>query len=163
MTRFSASTDNEAVVPADRMDIWAVLTDPDALTDLTPMLEGIDAQGELWTWHLKRISALGVGITPSFTERMSFEEGRRIDYVHEPPAGTSERTGARGWYEMHDADGGTNLKISLTLTVDLPLPRAAAPAVQRVMTRMMRRTGDEFSANLYARLGIADKYQPVSV
>ncbi|HEY1486470.1 MAG TPA: hypothetical protein VGF84_10225, partial [Micromonosporaceae bacterium] len=107
MTRFSASTDNEAVVPADRKDIWTVLTDPDALTDLTPMLDGIDADGDLWTWHLKRISALGVGITPSFTERMHFEKGRRIDYTHEPPKDVTERTGARGCYEMSDAAGGT--------------------------------------------------------
>jgi carbon monoxide dehydrogenase subunit G len=163
MTRFSASTDNEAVVPADRRDIWAVLTDPDALTELTPMLERIDAHGDLWTWHLKRISALGVGITPTFTERMSFDEGRRIDYVHDPAPGANERTGASGCYEMTDHEGGTSLKISLTLDVDLPLPRAAAPAVQRVMTRMMRRTGDEFSANLFARLGIADKYERVEV
>ena len=163
MTRFSASTDNEAIVPADRMAIWAVLTDPVLLPKLTPLLRSIDAHGDLWTWHLMRISALGVGITPSFTERMSFEDGRRIDYVHEPPAGVSERAGAQGCYEMWDADGGTGLKISLTLSVELPLPRAATPAVTRVMTAMMRRTGDKFSANLYQHLGVEQPYEPVSV
>jgi carbon monoxide dehydrogenase subunit G len=155
MTRLSASTDTEAIVPADRMAIWAALTDPTLLPKLTPLLQSIDADGDVWTWHMVRISALGVGITPSFTERMTFAEGRRIDYVHEPPHDVTERTGAQGCYELSDADNGTRLKISLTLKVDLPLPRAAAPAVTRVMSRMMRRTGDQFSANLYEHLGIA--------
>jgi carbon monoxide dehydrogenase subunit G len=162
MTRFRATTGNEDVVPADRMAIWTVLTDPKLLAQLTPILRRIDANGELWTWQLERISALGVGITPTFTERMTFDEGHRIQYVHEPPDGVTERTGAQGCYEMRDADGGTELRIELSLDVDLPLPRTAGPAVRRIMTRMVRRTGDQFSANLYAHLGVAEAYQRVS-
>jgi carbon monoxide dehydrogenase subunit G len=162
MTRFSASTDDEAIVAADRMAIWAVLTDPVLLPKLTPLLRSIDADGDLWTWHMMRISALGVGITPSFTERMTFTEGRRIEYAHEPPEGVTERTSAQGCYELSDAEDGTRLKIKLTLNVDLPLPRAASPAVTRVMTRMMGRTGDKFSANLYEHLGVDQPAERVS-
>jgi carbon monoxide dehydrogenase subunit G len=162
MTRFSATTGNTAVVPADRMAIWAVLTDPDLLAELTPILQRIDADGDQWTWHLERISALGVGITPTFTERMTFDEGHRIEYVHEPPDGINERTGAQGSYDMRDTDEGTALGIELTLDVDLPLPRSAGPAVRRIMTRMVRRTGDQFSANLYKHLGVAEAYERVS-
>ena len=161
MSRFSATTENEAVVPADRADVWAVLTDPDLLVRLTPLLERIDADGDRWTWQLTRISALGVGITPRFTERMFFDEPRRIEYRHEPPAGSTERTGADGWYEMADDPDGTRLAISLTLTVELPLPRTAGPAVRAVMSRMMVRTGDQFSANLLEHLGV-DGHRPAA-
>jgi hypothetical protein len=40
----------------------------------------------------------------------------------------------------------------MTLEVDLPLPRAAAPAVGRVMRGVMQRMGDKFATNLLAHL-----------
>lgn len=156
MSSFSATTENEAVVPADRMAIWAALTDPTVLRELTPLLDKIDSNGDVWKWHMKRISALGVGITPIFTELMTFDEGKRIEYTHQPPAGVTERTGAEGVYELSDVDGGTLLKISLTLTVELPLPKRVGPAVRRVMKATMERTGDKFAANLDRHLGIDD-------
>lgn len=161
MNTFSATTESEAVVAADRMAIWAALTDPVLLPKLTPLLRSIDTNGDLWTWHMMKISALGVSISPAFTERMSFDEGRRIEYRHEAPEGSVERTGAEGWYELSDVDGGTLLKISLTLDVQLPLPRSVGPAVTRVMKGTMARTGDKFSANLLNHLGARDP-QPVS-
>jgi hypothetical protein len=85
---------------------------------------------------------------------MTFAEGGRIEYTHQPPNGTRERAGAEGWYDLDDADGGTRLKISLTLEVDLPLPRSAGPAVRRVMQATMNRMGDKFSANLMHHLGL---------
>jgi hypothetical protein len=154
MARFTATTESEAVVPADRMEIWAALTDPDLLPRLTPLLRKIDADGRIWTWHMTRIAALGVSISPSFTETMSFDEGRRIDYTHTPPDGVRERAGAEGFYVLRDVDGGTELQISLGLEVDLPLPRSAAPAVRKVMTATMNRMGDRFSANLLRHLGL---------
>ena len=51
---------------------------------------------------------------------------------------------------------GTALKISLTLEVELPLPRRAAPAVRRVMQATMTRMGDRFSTNLLRHLGLED-------
>jgi carbon monoxide dehydrogenase subunit G len=155
MARFTATTDSEAIVPADRMKIWAALTDPDLLPQLTPLLRRVDAHGDTWTWHMARISALGVSISPTFTEQMRFDPGHRIEYTHVPPAGARERAGAEGWYDLADTDGGTQLKISLTLEVDLPLPRSAAPAVCRVMRATMNRMGERFSANLLRHLELA--------
>jgi carbon monoxide dehydrogenase subunit G len=154
VNQFSATTESRAVVAADRAAIWAVLTDPKLLPELTPLLERIEAKGTLWRWHMKRIAALGVGISPCFTERMHFEEGRRIEFEHEPLPGVTERTGADGWYQLSDTDGGTELGIKLTLHVDLPLPKSARFAVQRVMKSTMERTGDRFSANLLRHLGL---------
>jgi carbon monoxide dehydrogenase subunit G len=153
MTKFQATIESEAIVGAARNKIWDVLTDPKLLAELTPLLRRIDAHGDTWTWHLTRIAALGVSISPAFTEQMRFEDGSRIDYTHRPPNGVKERAGAEGWYELRDVSDGTQLAISLTLCVELPLPRAATPAVQRVMRSMMRRTGDKFSANLLNHLG----------
>lgn len=154
MARFSATTQSEAVVPADRMEIWRALTDPDLLPRLTPLLRKIDADGDTWTWHMTRIAALGVSISPSFTETMSFDEGRQIKYTHTPPPGVRERAGAEGWYELSDVATGTLLRISLGLEVDLPLPRSTSPAVRKVMEGTMNRMGERFSANLLRHLGL---------
>jgi carbon monoxide dehydrogenase subunit G len=155
MNRFSATNESEAVVAADRADIWAVLTSPVLLPKLTPLLTGIDADGDTWTWHLIRLSVLGVGVGSEFTEKMTFEDGRSIRYTHAPPPGVVERTGAEGWYELSDVEGGgTHLRISLTLNVELPLPRVSRAVVQRVMAETMARTGDRFSTNLYRHLGL---------
>jgi carbon monoxide dehydrogenase subunit G len=152
MHRFSATTASQAVVAADRADIWAVLVDPEMLVKLTPLLRSIETDGDTWRWSMVKISALGLSIDPTFTERMRFEEGRRIDYSHEPPPGSLERLGADGCYVLSDVDGGTHLEISLTLQVELPLARLARPAVNRVISGLVRRTGDKFSANLLRHL-----------
>lgn len=154
MNTFTATTASQAVVAAERTAIWAVLTDPVLLPRLTPLLREIDTDGDLWRWHLVKLSVLGVGINPVFTERMVFDEGRRIDYTHEPPAGVSERTGAEGWYELTDDPDGTCLRISLTLHVELPLSRLARPAVTGVMKATMQRMGERFSTNLLNHLGV---------
>jgi carbon monoxide dehydrogenase subunit G len=153
MTKFQATIESAATVGAGRDEIWNALTDPKLLAELTPLLRRVDADGDVWTWHMTKISALGVSISPAFTEKMSFDDGRRIEYTHQPPSGVKERAGAEGWYQLRDVDGGTHLAISLTLCVDLPLPRAAGGGVQRVMRSTMRRTGDRFSANLLRHLG----------
>lgn len=108
MTTVRATTKNAAVVPADRIAIWPALTDPRQLPELTPLLRRTHTDGAAWT--CMRISALGVGITPSFTERMSCTEGERIEYRHEPARGVSERTGAAGWYQLSDAAAGTGFR-----------------------------------------------------
>jgi len=154
MARFTAATESDAVVAAARKDIWTVLTDPVLLPTLTPLLRRIDTDGDLWRWQLTGLKVLGVGISPSFTERMTFTDGRRIDYTHEPPDGATETAGAEGSYELSDVSGGTNLRIYLELSVDLPLPRLAAPAVTRVMEATMRTMGERFSANLLRHLGV---------
>ena len=139
---------------APRDDIWAALTDPDVLPQLTPLLRHIETDGDLWRWQLQRIGVLGASITPSFTERMVFDPPHRIAYTHAPPPGRRERAAAEGWYELTEVAGGTRLRISLTFLVDLPLTRAAGPAVRRVMERAMQHTGDRFAVNLLRHLGV---------
>lgn len=153
MARFSATTRSEIVLAAPRDRIWAALVDPVLLPQLTPLLRRIEVAGDLWRWHLAGLSVLGVGIEPVFTERMAFDEGRLITFTHAPPPGVVEPAGTEGWYALADVPGGTHLAIALALTVELPLPRAAGPAVRAVMTATMQRTGERFGANLLRHLG----------
>lgn len=154
MTRFEASDESTMVVAAPRRDIWAVLTDPTVLAELTPLLRRIDADGDRWRWHMAGISALGAEVAPSFTEEMRFTDGERIAFRHAPPAGSRERSGADGVYVLADAEGGTQLAVDITIHVDLPLPSMSRAAVQRVMSQTMRRTGERFHDNLLAHLGV---------
>jgi carbon monoxide dehydrogenase subunit G len=153
MTCFSATNHSQAVVGADRQQVWSALTDPGLLPRLTPLLRSIDADGDVWRWHLAKLTVLGIGIAPVFTEKMTFDEPNRIDYEHRPP-GRSERAGADGWYKLSYQDGGTRLEIKLTMHVDLPLSRLAGPAVTKVMSAMMQRTGERFATNLLNHLGV---------
>jgi carbon monoxide dehydrogenase subunit G len=152
MSRFTASNHSEAVVSAKRSDVWALLTDPEALPRLTPFLASIDADGDLWRWNMSRIPVLGVSIAPSFTERMTFDPEERIDFHHAPPDGKPERAAAEGWYVLDEVDAGTRLSIKLELCVELPLPKASKRAVQGVMDGVMRRMGERFAANLLREL-----------
>lgn len=152
VTTFSATVNSQADVSAPRSAVWAALTDPDLLPQLTPLLESISADGDTWCWSMMKISALGVSVAPSFTEKMTFDEPGRIEYTHTPPNGARERAGAEGVYDLTDIESGTRLSIELTLHVDLPLPKAAEPAVRRVMEKTMQRTGERFSQNLLRHL-----------
>jgi carbon monoxide dehydrogenase subunit G len=154
MNRFEATNHSDAIVAADREAIWAALTDPQVLPRLTPLLRRIETDGDLWRWELTRFTILGIGLAPCFTERMRFDPPGRIDYSHEPVAGKHEPAGADGWYDLTEVEGGTRLEISLTMHVDLPLARAARPAVTRVMSSMMQRTGDRFANNLLKHLKV---------
>lgn len=153
MARFTSSTHSEAVVPAERAEIWKVLTDPALLPRLTPYLDKISVDGDHWRWEMSRLPVLSVSVAPAFTERMDFDPRDRIDFSHEPPEGTQEKAAAEGTYTLEDAgEDGTELTIDLEITVDLPLPRAAAPAVRAVMGKVMDRMGEKFAANLMAHL-----------
>ena len=152
MTVFSATNDSTAVVEASREQIWEILTDPEELPKLTPNLERIDADGDVWVWHMSRMPILGTSLAPSFTETMTFDEPSRIEYTHTPPEGEKERAGAEGTYDLTEVDGGTELKISLTIKVDLPLPKLSKGAVTRVMNKVIERMGDQFADNLLKRL-----------
>ncbi|MFY0408084.1 CoxG family protein [Solicola sp. PLA-1-18] len=154
MARFTTSQESAAVVAASREDVWAVLTDPELLTRLTPFLKRIDADGDVWRWQMSPIPALGVTFVPAFTEKMSFDEPRRIDFVHAPPSGTRERSGVDGWYRLEEVDGGTSLATRLEIEVDLPLSRLAKPAVTRVMDGVLGPMGSRFASNLCDHLGI---------
>lgn len=155
MTCFRSRNQSQGVVPAPRQAIWDLLTDPDALTDMTPLLRGITTDGDRWCWQMSGIRALGIEVAPSFTERMRFDEPSRIEYRHEPPPGAVERAGADGVYELTELGADrTHLSIDLTLSVELPLPAISRRAVEKVMTATMNRTGDVFAERLARRLGV---------
>lgn len=144
-----------AEVPAPVGEIWDILRSPEALAELTPLLDGISVSGDHWCWRLGGFSALGVEISPSFTERMEFVECESIRFTHDPPDGTHERAGANGLYTLSSlGTHRTRLEIDLTLHVELPLPRASRRAVQRIMSSTMVRTGEVFATRLYERLDI---------
>lgn len=142
-------------MPVSRQAVWEVLTDPDALADMTPLLARIDVDGDRWCWQMAGIRALGIEVAPSFTERMTFHAPERIEFRHEPPPGHTDRAGADGVYELAElAPDRTHLSIDLTLSVELPLPAISRRAVEKVMTSTMGRTGDVFAERLAGRLGI---------
>ncbi len=160
MATFSSNNRSTAIVPASRQAIWDVLSDPDALASLTPLVKKITADGDRWWWELAGISALGVSVAPSFTEAMVFVEGRRIEFRHDPPKSggggiAAERAGVNGTYVLDDApDGATKLAIDLTMCVELPLPKVSRRAVEKIMATTMAKTGEAFARNLYERLGL---------
>ena len=153
MATFTATTRNREVVPAERAEIWQALSDPTLLPKLTPYLDKITVDGDHWRWEMTRLPVLSVVVAPAFTERMEFDEKSRIEFTHDPPQGQDEKAAAEGTYHLKDAGPGkTDLSIELTLQIDLPLPRAAAPAVGRVMRTVMNRMGQKFATNLMDHL-----------
>ncbi len=134
MSTFRSRNQSTADVPADRDAIWQILTDPDRLAALTPLVASIDADGDAWCWKLGGISALGVTVAPAFTERMTFTDRERIEFRHDPPAGSDQKSGAEGVYTLADAPGGgTRLSVDITITAEVPLPKVAKRAVEKVM------------------------------
>ncbi|EFQ84684.1 hypothetical protein HMPREF0063_10025 [Aeromicrobium marinum DSM 15272] len=107
MTWFETSTASEAVIDADRADVWSVLTDADVVAELTPFVQRITVDGDHWHWELDEVPGLGVSLAPAFTVRMRLDDGERITFEHDPPEGERERAAVEGVYELADAsDGG---------------------------------------------------------
>lgn len=155
MTTFTASTTAEAVVPVARERVWEVLVDPDLVARFTPFVSSITAEGDHWIWTLSGLNVLGKGFSAPFTERMTLEDGKRIEFTHDPPAGTHERAGVHGWYNLADHADGVLLETSLEICVDLPLPKLSGGAVRSTMKGVMGQMGDRFSKNLLDHLGVA--------
>ena len=147
MTAFTVRNRSSATVAADRATLWAALTDPELLPRLTPYLKSIDADGDRWTWHLTRIPVLSTAVSPSFTELMSFDEPTSIVFKHDTSR-TDEQAGVDGEYHLAESPAGTDLSIDLSITVELPLPRMARPAVQAAMKGVIAGMGKRFSTNL---------------
>lgn len=155
MTLFSARNISTSIVPAPSGEIWRLITDPDTLAELTPLIRSIEASGSRWKWTLEGIDALGLNVDAVFTERMEFTEERRIVFTHDPPSETRESAGLEGVYDLTPVDNeATELTVDLTLSVDLPLPGLSRLAVEGLMQSMMRTTGKMFASNLYERLGL---------
>lgn len=153
MHRFTAATESEATVRADRSAIWDALSDPELLPRLTPFLERIVADGEHWRWEMQSVPLLGSSFNPCFTERMVFDPQERIEFTHAPPAGSRERTGVEGWYALSEVPEGTHLGIRLAVSVELPVSRLASPAVTTAMKGVMATMGRRFSHNLLQHVG----------
>lgn len=154
MATFTARNISTSTVPVTADRIWAHISNPASLTALTPMVRSIVVEGDLWRWQLAGIEALGVSVAPTFTERMEFIEPRLIRFSHETTDGDHERAGADGTYELTQRGDETELKVDIALTVELPLPRLSARAVESVMKASMQRAGKRFAVNLYHRLGL---------
>ncbi len=154
MAIFTARNVSASLVPVSAERIWTHISDPVSLTALTPLVRSIVVDGNLWRWQLAGIEALGVHVAPAFTERMEFIEPRLIRFNHQAREGEHERAGADGTYELTPQGDGTELKVDIALTIELPLPRLSAVAVEKVMKTSMQRTGKRFAVNLYHRLGL---------
>ena len=154
MAWFRASTTSDGVVPSSRDEVWAVLSDPDTVASITPFVRSISASGDLWRWEMTSLPVLGQAFTPCFTERMTFTDLSRIDFTHEPPAGSSERTGVEGCYTLTEVAEGTHLAIELTVDADLPMPRLAGPAVRAAMKTVMATMGVGFERSFRKQLGV---------
>jgi carbon monoxide dehydrogenase subunit G len=152
MTWFEATQESDGTVPHSRETVWKVLTDPDALAELTPVVTRIEPGPTHWRWCLRTVPLLGHRVDPSFTERMVFTAPERIEYRHDPPDGSTERAGVDGWYRLTEVADGTHLAIGLTVKVNLPLPRVAAPAVTTAMRAVIAATGNGFERNFTRRL-----------
>jgi len=152
MAWFEASNHSEAIVPAQREDVWAALTDPVLLPHLTPFLRHIEVDGDHWRWDLAKVPLLSATLDPTFTEKMTFTDGKRIEWSHDPPAGRRERTGVEGWYELADHDRGTHLEIKIGVKADLPVSRYAKPAVVTAMRAVLAGIGKRFGENLLHHL-----------
>ena len=152
MTRFSARNVSDAVLRGTPEEVWAILTDPELLVRFTPNLKRIDADGDVWTWHLTRIPVLSSAIEPSFTELMEFDRPRRITFKHDETR-TEEKAGVVGEYFLEPVTGGTHVSIDLEIWVELPFPRVARPAVERVMSGVVAGMGFRFGQNVRRYLG----------
>ena len=152
MTRFNARDRSTEVVRAERKAVWAALTDPELLPRLTPYLHSIDVDGDRWRWNMARIPVLGLSVAPSFTERMTFDEPRRIGFTHDPES-HQEKAGVEGTYELEEVADGTRLAIDIDICVDLPLPGLSRSAVQGAMRGVIGVMGRRFATNLLRHLG----------
>jgi carbon monoxide dehydrogenase subunit G len=152
MTRFTSSTRSEAVITAERDRVWEMLTDPDTVARLTPLLQRIEVDGDLWIWHMGSIPGLPVRFAPTFTERMHQTPKERIEYEHAPRGG-KEPAAVKGWYALEDHPEGVKLGIYLEICVALPLPKMAGGMVQGVMGQVMGQMGDRFAKRMMDELG----------
>ncbi len=155
MNTFSTRNLSVAVVPVNRGAVWEVLVEPDLLADFTPLIDTIEAEGDIWTWRLTGISGLGLTVAPSFTEQMTFIAPSRLDFHHVPPDGSTERAGANGTYVLTELGPRlSRLEIDITVCVELPLPQLSRAPVERIMAVTADRAGDTFANRLYDHLGI---------
>lgn len=152
MTWFSAKRTSSAVVTADRERVWALLSDPDAVAAMTPLVRRIEVDGDHWRWSMDEVPGVGVSLAPAFTVRLEADEPTRIAFTHDPPAGSRERAGVDGTYVLTEHAEGTLLDIELEVRVELPLSKLAKPAVKAAMDGVLASMGRGFGRALLTRL-----------
>ena len=155
MATFRARDRSSAVLRSPRSDVWAALTDAELIAQITPYVTSITVDGDRWVWRMHSIPVLGASVAPHFTEVMEFEPQERIGFHHDPTR-PHEMTAVEGTYVLADhAGGGTDVSIDLRISSRLPLPGLARPAVERVMSSVVKHMGTVFSRNLLKHLGEA--------
>ena len=152
MTTFTTSTRSGATISAPAEQVWETLTDPAMIARLTPFLSRVTADGEHWVWEMTKVPVLGKSFSFTFTERMTFDEPRRIEFTHDPAAGRDESAGVEGWYALDPRSEGTRLETSMAISVDLPFPGLLRPAVTAAMKGVVTLMGQRFAQNLLRHL-----------
>ncbi|GAA0973371.1 hypothetical protein ENKNEFLB_00074 [Nocardioides aquaticus] len=166
MSGFTATTTAEAIVLATREQIWEVLRDADEVARLTPFVTRIEDRGEHWIWSMTKLPVPKATLSPTFTEKMEFVELERIEFKHDAPEGSDENACVDGWYELEELEplegepAATMLRTSLSITLDLPLPKALGPAVKASMKTVINQMGDRFSAGMLETLGTTTRGKP---
>ena len=153
LNQFTSSRHDVAEVRSSADQVWALLVQPSVLVRHTPFLHAIDDLGDgRWVWQVGGIRYPGGVFTSSFTERMTFDEGRRIDFVHEP-ASDREHAGAQGSYLLTPGETGCTLEIEVGVTVRLPAPRASRAVIGTAMDVVIGQMGKAFARGLLEELG----------
>ena len=155
MATFTARNRSSAPLRSARNEVWEALIDASLIAKMTPYVTSIDVEGDRWLWRMGTIPVLGISVAPRFTEVMEFEPQERIQFRHDPSR-PDEMTAVEGTYLLVDhAGGGTEVSIDLEISCSLPLPGLARPAVERVMSTVVKHMGAVFSRNLLKHLGEA--------
>ncbi|PRY57046.1 carbon monoxide dehydrogenase subunit G [Knoellia remsis] len=154
MTTFRATKRSDATVQHPRDRVWEILTDPAAVARLTPMVRSITATDDLWHWQLVSIPVLGQSFALDFTERMTYDPKSSITFAHAPQG--EERAGTDGRYDLRESgtasSPATDLSIDLTVSVDLPFPKLAKPAIQTTMQGVLAAMGAGFARSIEKEL-----------
>ena len=131
-----------------------MLTDPALVAELTPFVRRITADGDHWRWEMSGLSVLGVGVAPAFTEQMTYDEPRRIEFRHDPPRGRDRAVGGRGVVRSSrsslPAPGSPPRSRSPSTC---RCPKVSGRAVRATMNAVIDQMGERFSKNLLAHLG----------
>ncbi len=150
MTTFTASKRSTGTVSRPREEVWSLLRDASTVAALTPGVRSIVDQGDTWLWTLAPVEVVGRTVGLSFTEQMTFSPPAKITFARADKP--DERAGAEGTYLLQESGSQTVVSIDLTVTVDLPFPRLARPAVQAAMQAVISTMGAGFAHNLERRV-----------
>ncbi len=154
MATFSRTRRDTAVVQHPVKAVWDLLVDPAAVARMTPLVASIDVDDEgRWVWCLQRVPLPGRRLDLVMTEEMTFTPTSRIEFTH-PPLRQGLQAGATGHYALEPAgDDATRLSIELTITAQLPVPRAARRAVEPAMQQVLNQMGIRFAHHMEDELG----------